>query len=198
VVTSKKPTRPNAKGAPVPLTLPETGFSRAIDPWLVKVGQWSSWLWLALVAIIVVNVVLRYAFERGRIEFEEIQWHIYATGFLLGLGYALQTDAHIRVDVLHERLSPTLKAWIELYGLLLLLLPFVAVMLIYSVPFVQSSFALSEVSASPGGLPFRWAIKAMLPVGFFLLLAAAISRLTRVWAFLFLAPGTGSSHGGNG
>ena len=62
--------------------------------------------------IICINVVLRYAFGIGRIEFEEIQWHIYATGFLLGLAYSYQADAHIRVDVVHERLSPRLQAWV--------------------------------------------------------------------------------------
>ena len=185
-------------GKPAPgaaLDLPSTRLSRAIDPWLVRIGHWSAWLWLALVVIIVTNVVLRYVFGEGRIEFEEIQWHIYATGFLLGLGYALQVDAHIRVDVLHERFSPTQKAWIELYGLLLLLLPFIAVVLIYSVPFVRASFELGEVSVSPGGLPFRWAMKAMLPIGFLLLLAAALSRLSRVWSFLFLKPDARSAHG---
>ena len=140
-------------------------------------------------AIILVNVILRYAFGEGRIEFEEIQWHIYATGFLLGLGYALQADKHIRVDVLHERFSPALKAWIELYGLLLLALPFFAVVLIYSAPFVRASFGLGEVSVSPSGLPYRWAVKAMLPLGFGLLLLATVSRLSRVWTFLFLNPG---------
>ena len=176
------------------LDLPQTRLSRAVDPWLVRIGQWSSWLWLILVAIIVVNVVLRYVFGEGRIEFEEIQWHIYAAGFLLGLGYALQADAHIRVDVMHERFSPGLKAWIELYGLLLLALPFILVMLVYSAPFVRASFELGEVSASPGGLPYRWAVKAMLPLGFALLLLAALSRLSRVWTFLFL--GSGGANGG--
>ena len=184
-----EPAAADPAGSAFALNLPETRLSRAIDPWLVRVGHWSSWLWLALVAIIVVNVILRYAFGEGRIEFEEIQWHIYATGFLLGLGYALQADAHIRVDVLHERFSPTLKAWIELYGLLLLALPFLTVVLVYSLPFVRASFELGEVSASPGGLPYRWAIKAMLPLGFGLLLLATVSRLSRVWTFLFLNPG---------
>ena len=169
--------------------LPETRLSRIIDPWLVKIGRWASLLWLALLAIIVINVVLRYAFGEGRIEFEEIQWHLYSTGFLLGLSYAYQADKHIRVDVLHERFSPELKAWIELYGILLLLLPFVLLVLIFAVPFVMASYELSEVSQAPGGLPFRWMIKAALPLGFGLLLAGAISRLSRVWAFLFFAGG---------
>ena len=97
----------------------------------------------------------------------------------------MQTDSHIRVDVLHERFSPTMKAWFEFYGILLFLLPFIALMLIFSVPFVITSFELSEVSNAPGGLPFRWAMKAMLPVGFFLLALATLARLSRVWAFLF-------------
>jgi TRAP-type mannitol/chloroaromatic compound transport system permease small subunit len=108
-------------------------------------------------------------------------------GFLLGLSYALQADTHIRVDVVHERLSLRAQAWIELYGILLLLLPFIALVLIFSVPFVLQSYAVGEVSQAPGGLPLRWAIKAVLPVGFLLLLLAALSRLTRVWTFLFLS-----------
>ena len=179
------------------MNLPSTGFSRIVDPWLERIGRGASWLWLALLVVIVLNVVLRYAFAEGRIEFEEIQWHIYATGFLLGLGYALKDDVHIRVDVLHERFSPALKAWLELYGILLLLLPFIAVMLIFAVPFVAASYALGEVSVSPGGLPYRWAMKAMLPLGFALLLLAALSRLTRVWTYLFRSPPApeGEGHG---
>jgi TRAP-type mannitol/chloroaromatic compound transport system permease small subunit len=65
-------------------------------------------------------------------------------------------------------------------------------MLIFSVPFVARSFELSEVSNAPGGLPFRWAIKAMLPVGFFILGLAALARLSRVWRFLFEPPGDGT------
>ena len=175
------------------MDFPHTRVSRLIDPLLIKFGQWASWLWLLLLFTIVINVVLRYVFGEGRIEFEEIQWHLYATGFLLGLAYAYQGDAHIRVDVIHERLSPRLKAWIELYGIALLLLPVIAVILIYSWPFVRTAYELGEISQAPGGLPFRWAIKAMLPLGFSLLLLAALSRLSRVWSFLFL--GTGVDHG---
>jgi len=89
------------------------------------------------------------------------------------------------VDVLHERFSPTAQAWVEFYGILLFLLPFVILVVVYSIPFVTTSFALSEISNAPGGLPFRWLIKAMLPLGFALLGLAAVSRLTRVWRFLF-------------
>ena len=81
------------------LDLPETALSRRVDPLLDRLGRAVSWLWLVLLLIIVVNVTLRYLFGEGRIELEEIQWHIYSLGFLLGLSYAYQSDSHIRVDV---------------------------------------------------------------------------------------------------
>ena len=171
------------------LQLPETRSSRLIDPFIARVGEWVSWLWLVLLLVICVNVTLRYAFGEGRIELEEWQWHIYSVGFLLGMSYAFQSDAHIRVDVVSERLAPRHRAWVELYGILLGLLPFIALVLFYGVPFVMQSLALGEVSQAPGGLSHRWLIKAVLPLGFGLLLLAAWSRLTRVWHFLFLSEG---------
>lgn len=165
---------------------PETALSRVIDGFLIHVGQVLSWIWLLLLAVIMVNVILRYFFSEGRIELEELQWHLYSVGFLLGMSYAYQADVHVRVDVLHERWSPRTQAWIELYGSLLLLIPFIALVVIYGIPFVQSSFAVNEVSSSPGGLPLRYLIKAVLPIGFLLLGFAVLSRLSRVWTFLFL------------
>jgi len=167
--------------------LPETTFSIAIDRFINRIGRAISWVWVALLLVIVVNVTLRYLFGEGRIEFEEIQWHLYSVGFLIGLSYAYSGDNHIRVDVLHERLSPRRKAWVELYGIVLLLLPFLLLVLVFSVPYVADSFRFGEVSQAPGGLPYRWLIKAMLPVGFFLLLLSSLARLTRVWCFLFLS-----------
>ncbi len=165
--------------------LPHTAFSRRVDPLLGRIGRWVSWLWLVLLGIIVLNVVLRYAFGEGRVEFEEIQWHLYSIGFLIGMCYAYEADVHIRVDVLHERFSPRLRAWIELYGILLLLLPFITLILVFSAPFVRQSYLVGEVSQAPGGLPYRWLMKAVLPLGFTLLLLATLSRLSRVWALLF-------------
>jgi len=135
--------------------------------------------------VIVVNVVMRYFFGLGRIEFEEIQWHLYGIGFLSGLSYAYVSDSHVRIDVVRLKLSNQMQAWIELYGILLLLLPFIALVLIFSVPFVEYSYSTSEVSEAPGGLKYRWLIKSILGFGFFLLLLSVLARLTRVWSFLF-------------
>ena len=173
--------------------LPQTKFSTQIDRVIIALGKFTSLIWVILLGVIVFNVVMRYAFNEGSIELEELQWHLYSMGFLLGLSFAYQADAHIRVDVLHERMSDRLKAWIELYGTIIFVLPFIALIIVYSLPFIASSFALGEVSPSPGGLPFRWFIKAFLPIGYALLLLAVASRLLRVWSFLFLQSHTETS-----
>ena len=168
--------------------LPETALSSRIDAALLALEDRVSWIWVVLLTVIVVNVVARYAFSEGRIEFEELQWHLYSVGFLVGIATGVGADAHVRVDALRDRFSRRTRGWIELYGLLLLLLPFVALVLIYSVPFVALSFESAEVSVAPGGLPYRWAIKGALFAGFALLGLAAFSRLLRVCALLFGAP----------
>ena len=167
------------------MDFPETPLSNTIDTVIRRVGDMLSWVWLLLLGIIALNVVLRYFFGEGRVEFEEIQWHLYSVGFLCGLSYAHCDDSHIRVDVMRTKFSPRVTAWIELYGIIFLLFPFIALIIIFAVPFAVSSYELGEVSQAPGGLPFRWVIKAVLPLAFILLLASVISRLSRIWCFLF-------------
>lgn len=164
--------------------LPHTSLSLVVDRAIRGVGHLVSYIWLVLLAVIVTNVTIRYVFGQGRIEFEELQWHLYAIGFLFGLSYCLESDNHVRVDVLYGRLSLRAQAWVELVGLLVFLLPFIALVLIYAVPFVTYAYGIREVSEAPGGLPMRWAIKAFLPLAFVLLAIAVLSRLSRVTARL--------------
>ena len=168
--------------------LPKTRLSLRLDAMIRKVGDFVSWVWVVLLATIVLNVVMRYAFGEGRIEFEELQWHLYAVGFLVGVAYGVESDDHVRVDFVRSRLGLRMQAWVELYGILLLLFPFIALILHASIPLIQYSWNAGEVSAAPGGLPFRWLIKGALFVGFALLGVAAFSRLLRVSSFLFGAP----------
>lgn len=160
---------------------PHTPVSGAIAGFVRAVGRAVSWLWLVLLAVVVLNVVLRYVFGEGRVALEELQWHLYSAGFLLGLAWCVVDDVHIRVDLLHERLRPRHRAWIECYGIVLLLLPFCALVLTASGPFVAASWRTGEVSMAPGGLPFRWAIKALLPFAFALLALAGVGRLLQAW-----------------
>ena len=147
-----------------------------------------SWVWLALIGVIVLAVVLRYVFGLGRIEFEELQWHLYAVGFLFGIVGCAVHDRHVRVDVLRERMSPRIRDWVDLYGGLVFQLPLIILVLWSAVPFVAESFAAGEESSAAGGLRYRWLIKAALPVSFALLGVASVARLRRVAARLFHGP----------
>ena len=164
---------------------PHTRLSRFFRSFFGRIARGLSWVWLALMAVIVLNVTMRYLFGEGRIEFEEAQWHLYAVGFLIGLSACMDTDNHVRVDLFHERMGLRGQAWVELYGLLLLFFPFVLAMLVFSLPFVAYAFAIGEVSDAPGGLPFRWVIKAFVPLGMALLLLAGLARLSRACSYLF-------------
>lgn len=177
--------------------LPVTPFSRIVDDALGRLGRAVSWAWIALMAVIVVNVVMKNAFGDGRVEFEEIQWHIYAALFMLGLSVTLAADDHVRVDLLYEGFSLRAKAWVDLLGIVTLLLPFLAMLVWYGVPFVADSFATAERSSSPAGLPLRWVIKGTLVLGVLLLALAALARLQRVAAFLFSGRTAGGGHAGS-
>jgi TRAP-type mannitol/chloroaromatic compound transport system permease small subunit len=171
-----------------PFVLPRNRFSNAIDRVIVVSGDLASWLWPILVAVVVLQVVLRYGFGQGSIMFEEIQWHIYAVGFMIGLSYCADVDRHVRVDVFAERLSLRTRAWIELFGLALFMLPFVLLIAIEGVGYAKSAFDFGEVSAAPGGLPYRWVLKSFITIAFALLTLAALSRLTRCTTLLFDTP----------
>jgi len=178
------------------LVLPGTPLADRIERFVTRTGDALSWVWLVLVAAIVLNVGLRYIFGSGRIEFEEIQWHLYSIGFLGALAYCVPSDSHVRVDVLRGQLRPRIQAWIELYGILLLVMPFSGLVVLYGIPFVIESFEASEISPSPGGLPARWLIKAALPAGMVLLMLAYLARLLRVVRFLFVGPDTSGTSAG--
>lgn len=165
--------------------LPETPISIRIDPFVRGIGKLSSWVWPLLVVVITVNVVLRFVIGKGFIEFEELQWHLYAVGFLLALAWCLAEDNHVRIDVLSEHFRFRTQCWIELVGILMALLPFVILVVWYSIPFVTYSFSVHEISEAPGGLPYRWAMKLFLLIAFSLLLLATLSRLSKVFGALF-------------
>lgn len=165
---------------PSGLHLPKTRFSIVIDRIIEFFGEVGSWLWTILMLVIVFQVVQRYAFNKGSIMLEELQWHLYAVGFLLGLAVTETRERHVRIDVLAERLPHRLRLWIELLGIACLLLTFVGVMLWFAVPFVVNSYQLHEVSAAPDGLPYRWVLKSFIITSLLLLGLAGLSRLTRV------------------
>ena len=167
---------------------PTTRLSQLVDRVISAIGKSASWLWIVVTGVIIYAVVGRYVFDAGSVTLEEVQWHLAGAGWLLGLGYTLVTDDHVRVDVIHERLSLRGQAWIELFGLLFLLLPFLGLAVYEMIPYAFSSWQQGETSQAPAGLPYRWALKSILALSFVLLILAALSRLLKVTALLFGFP----------
>ena len=159
-------------------------LANAIDRLCTWAGESSAWLYPLLVLVLVVNVGLRYGAGRGYIELEELQWHLFSAAFLLGLAYTGVADEHVRVDLLRVRLAPRTRAWIELLGALLLLLPFAAIVGWSALDFFYQSWSLSERSAMPSGLPARWVIKGVLATALGLLSLQAVSVAARSARFL--------------
>ncbi|HJN73614.1 MAG TPA: TRAP transporter small permease subunit [Myxococcota bacterium] len=160
-----------------------TAISRGIDALNEKIGKLVGFFVLAMVAIGAFNSVARYLgrFTETQLSsnaFLEGQWYLFSLLFLLGAGYTLRRDEHVRVDVFYGRLSKKNKAIIDLLGGLLFLLPFCVFALLVSWSSVANSWAVWEQSPDPGGLP-RWPIKSMILVSFVLLFFQGISEVIK-------------------
>ena len=154
-------------------------IANMIEAFILWVSSIMCWATALLMMVIIVNVTLRYGFNNGLIIFEEIQWHLYAIGIMFGLSHAEITNSHVRVDVVASRLNPrTVLKW-EVFGCLIFVLPIVFVFVFNSIDYVANAYELGEKSSSPLGLPYRWAIKAVIPVSFILLGLASIARLIK-------------------
>ncbi len=158
-------------------------FLEILARWIDRLTEWSgvlvSWLTTVMVLTVFYDTVMRYAFKKGNVAIQELEWHLFSVIFLVGAAYALKNDAHVRVDILFTRFNKKTKAWIDLIGTLVFLIPF-AVMVIYSTEnFIVNSWAVREVSPDPGGLPARYVLKAMIPLGFLLLILQGISKAVR-------------------
>ncbi|PHR70665.1 MAG: C4-dicarboxylate ABC transporter [Arcobacter sp.] len=156
-----------------------------IDSIIFKIGTAISWLSVFLIAIIVLQVFLRYAFNINLIQLEELQWHLYAGIVMFGLSYAMVNHSHVRVDILRIRFSTRLQRQIEVVGILFLMVPFMFIVIDYGLDMTMEALRINERSTSPEGLPYRWIVKSVLPLSFILLLMASISRLIRHISFLF-------------
>ncbi len=152
-----------------------TTLCRWVDGLNEHIGRGVAWVSALLVAVIFVDVVMRYAFNTSFVFTQELEWHLFAFIFLIGAGYTLLHDGHVRVDIVYQRLGPKGRAWVNLAGVLLFLIPGCLMVITTSWKFVANSFAIMEGSPDPGGIPYRFLIKGCIPVGFGLLLLQGVS-----------------------
>ena len=140
----------------------KNSLSRFID----FVGLLVSLTMLLLLANIFYDVVMQYVFNDIDIGMQELEWHLFSCLFLFGVGYTLKENAHVRVDVIYEKLSIKAQAMINILGTLLFLTPFSLLVIYYGFDYRKEAYMLGETSGDPGGLPHRWLIKGAIPASF--------------------------------
>jgi TRAP-type mannitol/chloroaromatic compound transport system permease small subunit len=149
-----------------------------IDRAMAALGHGLAWLMPLMVLVTCVVVLLRYGFGSGSIALQESITYLHATAFLLGAGYTLQRDGHVRVDVLYRNFTPRRRAWINALGTLLFLLPLCGYIIITSWDFVAAAWRVREGSAD-GGLPAVFLLKSLIPACAVVLALQGLAQLLR-------------------
>ncbi len=167
-----------------------------LSKWIDRLSEWLGWvtfgLTIVMVAVGAFNAITRYL---GRFigvnlssnVYIEVQWYLFSLIFLLGSAYVLKHNTHVRVDIFYTHLSTKGKAWVDLFGALLLLIPMCGLILVSSFPAVINSWQVFEMSSDPSGLP-RYPLKTMILVAFALLALQGISEAIKNIAILTNTP----------
>jgi TRAP-type mannitol/chloroaromatic compound transport system permease small subunit len=162
---------------------PLLGFSRLIDAITERIGKAVSWLILVAVLVSAGNAVIRKVFNVSSNAWLEAQWYLFGAAFMFAAAYTLSQNEHIRIDVVYGMFSRRVQHWIDLFGHIFFLMPFVLLMLYYLVPYVRMSYVSGEVSSSAGGL-IIWPAKAILLFGFILLALQGVSEIIKKIAIM--------------
>jgi TRAP-type mannitol/chloroaromatic compound transport system permease small subunit len=152
--------------------------------WLVdRSGHAAALIALAIIGLMASNVLLRYSMSAGSMWAQELEWHLLAALVLLGMSYSLQRGENVRVDIFYARFSVVTRKVVDVISALLTIL--LACLVIWlSLKYVGQSFAINERSADPGGIPYRWALKSLIPIGYGLLALQALGQFLRlVWGW---------------
>src|SRR3990172_8991796 len=160
-----------------------TSIAKAIDAANESIGR--SVLWLVGVATLIsaLNALARYGFGVSSNAWLEIQWYLFAAIILLAAGYTLKHNGHVRIDVIYGRFSARTRAWIDLLGTLLFLLPLCGLMVWLAWPGFVDSFQSGETSPDAGGL-IRWPVRLVIPLGFALLALQGVAEIIKRIAYL--------------
>ena len=158
-------------------------LSRLIDQLNEFIGKWISWAILAPVLVSATNAIIRKAFNMSSNAWLEMQWYLFGAAFLLAAAYTLKQNEHIRVDIVYGMFSRRVQHWIDLFGHVFFLMPFVLLMIYYFTPYFLLSYRSGEVSTNAGGL-IIWPAKLLLLIGFILLGIQGISEIIKKIAIM--------------
>jgi TRAP-type mannitol/chloroaromatic compound transport system permease small subunit len=154
---------------------PAEKLAEGIDRFIDIVGQITAWSSFALAAVMGGNVLLRYIFHTGTVWSQELEWHLMAPICLFGMSYALRHGEHVRVDVLFASFSERTKEFIEIITAVISM-AVCAIVIWLSWSYVVYSWNIGEGSANPGGIPARYILKGLIPLGFALLFIQSIAQ----------------------
>lgn len=153
-------------------------LARGLDVLVEIAGRVGGWCGFALLVVMASNVLMRYLFHTGSVAMQELEWHLMAPVSLLCIAYAIKHEGHIRVDIFYARMSPRGQQIIELISCVCALI--LCVLIVHlSIPYVMQAYAIGERSPDPGGLPYRWIVKSMIPLGFFFLGLQSLASVFR-------------------
>jgi TRAP-type mannitol/chloroaromatic compound transport system permease small subunit len=137
-------------------------------------GNLCSLLMILMIANVFYDVIMRYFFNDVSIGMQELEWHLFAAMFMFGIAYTLKEDAHVRVDIFYDNMSARYKSFINIFGALIFALPITALILYYSIDYTLEAYNMGEGSADPGGLPYRWIVRSVIPISSIFLILAII------------------------
>ena len=154
-------------------------LATGIEGFIDRLGSLTAWIALVMIGRVATNVILRYTLSLGSVWAQELEWHLLAALILLGMSHALQRGDNVRVDLFYARYSPRLKRVVDVISALLLIAVAVAFIQL-SLGYVEQSRSIMEGSPDPGGIPYRWAVKALIPLGYGLLVLQQLAHLLRL------------------
>jgi len=154
-----------------------------INKTIKYLGSFTAFILILLVLLVVYDATARYFFSTGSIALQELEWHLFDVIILFGIAYTLKENAHVRVDIFYASYSPKVKAIVNLISSLFFILPFSFLVIYIGIEFVQMSYAQNEVSSNPGGLEYRYLVKALLPLSFVFLSLQALADVKKYLNF---------------
>ncbi len=132
---------------------------------------------VVLVLLVAYDALARYLFSSGSIALQELEWHLFDVVIMFAIAYTLQMNSHVRVDIFYEHFSTKHKAWVDLLAQIFFIIPFSFLIVYVGFEFVLLSFSQMEGSSNPGGLPYRFIVKSLMPLAFVLLFLQSIKEI---------------------
>jgi TRAP-type mannitol/chloroaromatic compound transport system permease small subunit len=138
------------------------------------IGMITATAMVLMILNVFYDVIMRYFFKSGSIAMQEMEWHLFSVIILLGMAYTLKEDGHVRVDIIYDKLSLRKKALINMLGVVFFILPIAILVGLSSINNAVEAFQSMEISGDPGGLHYRWVVKALIPLSFLLLIISSL------------------------